>query len=127
MIVKPLKDKVLIAEGKKDTTTDSGIILDGRGLGNTTPGIVVAVGPDVKEVKEGDTVYLDWSKSSPVNVDGAQRVMISEKEIIAVIEQYGVTKPIYYAVEIITIRNSQVLVAINSKVGYNYSYVSEQI
>ena len=86
MIVKPLKEKVLIAEGKKDTTTESGIILDGRGLGNTTPGIVVAVGPDVKEVKEGDTVYLDWSKSSPVNVDGAQRVMISEKEIIAVIE-----------------------------------------
>ena len=86
MIVKPLKDKVLIAEGKKDTTTESGIILDGRGLGNTTPGIVVAVGPDVKEVKEGHTVYLDWSKSSPVNVDGAQRVMISEKEIIAVIE-----------------------------------------
>jgi chaperonin GroES len=86
MIVKPLKDKVLIAEGKKDTTTESGIILDGRGLGNTTPGIIVAVGPDVKEVKEGDTVYLDWSKSSPVNVDGAQRVMISEKEIIAVIE-----------------------------------------
>ena len=86
MIVKPLGDKLLIAEGKKDTTTDSGIILDSRGMGNTTPGIVLAIGPGVKEVKEGDTVYLDWSKSSPVNVDGAQRVMISEKEIIAVIE-----------------------------------------
>jgi co-chaperonin GroES (HSP10) len=86
MIVKPLKDKVLIAEGKKDTTTESGIILDGRGLGNTTPGIVIAVGPDVKEVKEGDTIYLDWSKASPVNVDGAQRVMISESMIIAVLE-----------------------------------------
>jgi co-chaperonin GroES (HSP10) len=87
MIVKPLQDKVLIAEGKKDTVTDSGIILDGRGLGNTTPGIVLAVGPDVKEVKEGDQVYLDWSKSKPVTVDGAQRVMIQEKEIIAVIEE----------------------------------------
>jgi co-chaperonin GroES (HSP10) len=87
MIVKPLKDKLLIAEGKKDTTTESGIILDGRGLGNTTPGIVVSIGPDVKEVKEGDTVYLDWSKSSPVNVDGVQRVMISECFIIAVLEE----------------------------------------
>ena len=87
MIVKPLKDKVLIAEGKKDTVTDSGIILDGRGLGNTTPGVVLAIGPDVKEVKDGDTVYLDWSKSSPINVDGAQRVMISESEIIAVLEK----------------------------------------
>ena len=87
MSVRPLHDKVLIAEGKKDTMTDSGIILDGRGLGNTTPGIVLAVGPDCKEVEEGDTVYLDWAKSKPVTVDGAQRVMIQEKEIIAVIEE----------------------------------------
>ena len=87
MSVRPLSDKVLIAEGKKDTTTESGIILDGRGLGNTTPGIVLAVGPDCKEVKEGDTVYLDWSKSKPVTIDGAQRVMIQEKEIIAVVEE----------------------------------------
>ena len=86
MIIKPLRDNVLIAEGKKDTVTDSGIILDGRGLGNTTPGIVVAIGPDVQEVKVGDTVYLDWSKSKPVTVNGAQRVMISECEIIAVLE-----------------------------------------
>ena len=87
MIVKPLKDKLLIAEGKKDTTTESGIILDGRGLGNTTPGIIIAVGPDVQEVKEGDTVYLDWSKSKPVTVNGTQRVIISECEIIAVLEE----------------------------------------
>ena len=87
MNIKPLKDKLLIAEGKKDTTTDSGIILDGKGLGNTTPGIVLAVGPDVLEVKEGDTVFLDWSKSKPVTVNGAQRVMISESEIIAVLEE----------------------------------------
>lgn len=87
MIVRPLKDKLLIAEGKKDTTTDSGIILDSRGMGNTTPGIVLAIGPEVEEVKVGDTVYLDWSKAKPVTVDGAQRVMISEKEIIAVLEE----------------------------------------
>jgi co-chaperonin GroES (HSP10) len=86
MLVKPLHDKVLLAEGKKDTVTGSGIILDGRGLGNTTPGIVIAIGPEVQEVKEGDTVYLDWSKSKPVTVNGAQRVMISESAIIAVLE-----------------------------------------
>ena len=87
MIIKPLKDKLLIAEGKKDTTTESGIILDSRGLGNTTPGIVLAIGPDVLEVREGDIVYLDWSKSKPVTVNDAQRVIISESEIIAVLEQ----------------------------------------
>ena len=87
MSVRPLHDKVLIAEGKKDTTTESGIILDSKGVGNTTPGIVLAIGPDVLDVEVGDTVYLDWSKSKPVTVDGAQRVMISVKDIIAVIEE----------------------------------------
>jgi co-chaperonin GroES (HSP10) len=87
MNVKPLKDRLLIAEGKKDTTSASGIILDSRGLGNTTPGRVLAIGPDVKEVSVGDTVYLDWGKSLPVTVDDAQRVMISEKDVIAVLEE----------------------------------------
>ena len=87
MIIKPLSNMVMVAEGKKDTTTTSGIILDSKGLGNTTPGVVVAVGPDCKEVSVGDHVYLDWSKSKPVTVDGKQRVMVSEKEIIAVIEE----------------------------------------
>jgi len=73
MSVTLLRDLVLIGEGTKDTTTISGIILDSKGLGNTTPGIVTEVGPDVTQVKKGDTVYLDWSKGKPVTVDGAQR------------------------------------------------------
>lgn len=88
MIVKPLNKNVLIAQVERETATDSGIILQGStGSSNTASGKVLAVGPDCKEVKEGDTVYLDWAKSKPVTVDGAQRVMIQEKEIIAVIEE----------------------------------------
>lgn len=86
MSVRPLHDKVLIGEGKKDTTTESGIILDSQGAGNTTPGIVLAIGPEVLDIKVGDTVYLEWSKSKPVTIDGVQRVMISVKDIIAVLE-----------------------------------------
>jgi co-chaperonin GroES (HSP10) len=87
MSVTLLRDLVLIGEGAKDTTTSSGIILDSKGLGNTTPGIVAEVGPDVTQVKKGDTVYLDWSKGKPVTVDGAQRVIIKEELIIAVLEE----------------------------------------
>lgn len=87
MSIRPLHDKVLIAEGKKDTATESGIILDSKGTGDATPGIVLAVGPEVVEVKVGDTVYLEWHKSKPVTIEGVQRVMISEKDIIAVVEE----------------------------------------
>ena len=87
MNIVPMKDKVLIAENKKEATTASGIVIEGaRGLGNTSTGNVLAIGPDVTDVKVGDVVYLDWSKASVVNVDGAQRVVIKQEDIIAVVE-----------------------------------------
>ena len=43
-------------------------------------------GPDVKSLVIGDKILLDWSKASIVNVDGAQRVMLSEENIVAVLE-----------------------------------------
>ena len=85
MNVTPLKDRVLIAEVKKENVTASGIVIEGR-TGETSPGKVLAIGPDVKEVKIGDTVYLDWSKSSLVKVGGDQRVVIKEEDIYGVLE-----------------------------------------
>ena len=86
MPVRPLKDKVLVAENKKETQTASGIILDDKGLGESKTGTVLAIGPDVKSLVVGDKILLDWSKASIVNVDGAQRVMLSEENIVAVLE-----------------------------------------
>ena len=87
MNVLPLKTQVLVAENKKEDTTESGIIIEGtRGTGNTAKATVLAIGPDVKEVKVGDVVILDWAKSSPVKVDEVQRAMIKEEFILAVFE-----------------------------------------
>lgn len=87
MEVKPLKKMILIAEQKREQKTDSGIILEGtRGTGDMAKGIVLAVGPEVTEVKVGDVVLPEWGKSSPVTIDGIQRAMIKEEFIIAVFE-----------------------------------------
>lgn len=88
MNIKPLKKRVLVAESKKENKTDSGIILEGtRGTGNTATGIVMEIGPDVTMVAVGDEIYLDWSKTSIVKVGDAQRVIIDEDNIIAVVEK----------------------------------------
>jgi len=88
MAFKPLRDMVLIGEIKKSTTTESGIIIEGtRGTGDSSPGLVVAVGPDVKEVKVGEKVYLVWNKGTPVTENGVQRVVIKEEDILAVLEE----------------------------------------
>ena len=84
--LQPLKDQVLVAENKRKTTTASGIILEG-GTGESRSGTVIAVGPKVEDVKVGDVIYLLWNKSQVVVVDGAQRVLIKEEDIVAVVKE----------------------------------------
>lgn len=87
MNIVPLNDRVLVAENKRENKTESGIILEGtRGVGETSKATVLAIGPDVKEVKVGDVVLIDWVKASPVKVGDVQRAMIKEEFIIAVFE-----------------------------------------
>jgi chaperonin GroES len=87
MNVLPMKDKVLVAENKRENTTSSGIVIEGAsGLGESKTGTVLAIGPDVKDVKVGDTIYLEWNKAQVVTIDGSQRVIIKEENIVAVVD-----------------------------------------
>ena len=87
MIVNPLKKNVLVAERNRENTTASGIVVQGtEGLGESKSAKVLAVGPEVTEVKVGDTVYLMWNKAKLVKVDGAQRAIVAEEDIVAVLE-----------------------------------------
>lgn len=87
MSVRPLGKKVLIAEIKRESTTASGIIIEGRDAGGESrSGKVLAIGPEVESVKVDDKVLLEWNKAAVVTVDGAQRVMILEEHIVAVLE-----------------------------------------
>lgn len=84
----PLKDKVLVAENKSETKSEAGIILDGvNSVRDSKQGTVLAIGKDVTEVKVGDKVYLEWNKAQVVKVDDAQRVIIKEEFIVAVLDQ----------------------------------------
>ena len=87
MNVQPLHDKVLVAENSRENTTESGIVIQGAaGMGESKSGTVLAIGPDVTEVKVGDVVYLMWSKAAVVKVGDAQRVIIKQEDIVAVLE-----------------------------------------
>ena len=85
--VRPLKNKVLVAENKREAQTASGIIIEGRDAhGESKTGTVLAIGPEVTAVQVGDKVLLEWNKAQVVTVDGAQRVMLLEENIVAVLE-----------------------------------------
>jgi co-chaperonin GroES (HSP10) len=86
MIINPLKNFVLVTERENENTTNSGIVLTST-KGETTAAVIMAVGPDVREVKVGDVVYLEWGKGSPIKVDGQMMAMIQEQYISAVVEE----------------------------------------
>ncbi len=87
MNVVPLKDKVLVAENKRENTTASGIVIESaQGLGESKTGTVLAIGPLVTEVKVGDKIMLEWAKAAVVTIDGNQRVIIKQEDIVAVLD-----------------------------------------
>lgn len=87
MTVIPRNDFVLVAQNKSDTKSESGLILDSAtSVMDSKTATVLAVGPNVTLVKEGDVIFLQWNKGQVVSVNGAQRVMIKEEFIVAVQE-----------------------------------------
>jgi co-chaperonin GroES (HSP10) len=83
MILRPLKDKIVILQIEKETVTSSGIVLTSVDREAQTEGRVVAIGPDVSEVKPDDRVIVDWSKSARAG----KHWIIREQDVVAVLEE----------------------------------------
>ena len=86
MAIIPLNSKVLLAENKSEQKTSSGIIIEGASTADTKTGTVLAIGPDVKVVKVGDVIYLDWAKCSVVKQGDKYRAIVDEEFITAIVE-----------------------------------------
>lgn len=88
--MKMLQGNVLVTEVEKEATTAGGIILTDPGKLDkaTQPGLVLAISPEVQEVgtvQPGDQVYLTWTESQPVTVDGKKAAIIHYKHIKAIL------------------------------------------
>lgn len=83
MIFEPLGKRVYIAEVKTEKKTASGIILEGaNSIRETKFAEVLAIGYDVKKVRVGQRIVLDWSKCFPVKVGDIERAVIDEEHIL---------------------------------------------
>lgn len=82
----PLGTKILAAEIKKERKSEGGLILEGAtSLKEASSAKILAVGPDVKTLKVGDEVYIDWSKTKLVVIEGAQRVILDQEDVHALV------------------------------------------
>ena len=90
MTIKPLADRVLVKNEELQEKTASGIFIPQTAQEKTQIGNVVAVGEGTDEVKitvnVGDKVQHDKYSGSAVKVDGVEYLILSMKDILAVIE-----------------------------------------
>ena len=86
--MKMLGNNVLVTEVQKEATTAGGIILTESIDNGSKPGLVLAVGGGaLGTVMSGNRVFLDWSKSLPVNVEGKAAVIVDVEHIKAIINE----------------------------------------
>ena len=94
MNIKPLADRVVTKMAEAEETTQSGIIRAGSAKEKPQFAEVIAVGPggtvDGKEVKMelkvGDKVIMSKYAGTEVKLDGEEYVIISQKDVLAVVE-----------------------------------------
>ena len=84
--MKVLHHNVLVTNAEVEEKTSGGIILSGDISTGNKPAIVIAVGDDVPDIKPKNKVYLDWSKSMPVEIDGLKCAVVDEFEIKLIVE-----------------------------------------
>lgn len=85
--MKVLHDNVLVTESKQENTTASGLIIQGSMTTGHKPAKVIACGDDVGiELPAGTTVYLDWSKAMPVELDGIKCAVVKVEDIKLIVE-----------------------------------------
>jgi len=96
MKIRPLADKVLVERLKADTKTAGGIVLPDSAKEKPQRGKVVSVGKgkalddgtlQKMQVKKGDTVLFTSYAGTEVKIDGKEYLIMSESDIMAVIEK----------------------------------------
>ncbi|HMJ12995.1 MAG TPA: co-chaperone GroES [Polyangiaceae bacterium] len=95
MQVRPLQDRVLIKREKEEQTSAGGIIIPDSAKEKPIRGEIVAIGngkiqedgttrkPDVRV---GDRVLFGKYQGTEVQIDGEERLIIREDDILGVIE-----------------------------------------
>ena len=95
MKIRPLHDRIIVERLESETTTAGGLIIPDTAKEKPIQGKVIAVGAGKRDdngkvhalnLKEGDRVLFSKYGGTEVQIDGNERLIMREDEILAVIE-----------------------------------------
>ncbi|WP_428024769.1 co-chaperone GroES [Arcobacter sp.] len=84
MNFKPLGKRVLVERTEVEEKTASGIILVDSAKEKPNTAIVKAVGSEVTELKEGDTIVFEQYRGTEFTLDGQDYLVLDIENIIGV-------------------------------------------
>lgn len=85
-MLSPIKKNVILELIEKEKTTASGLILTKADPHEANRGLVIAVGPEVEDVKVGDEVLPNWNQGRNLKYDGKDIWVVQEEHIVLVFE-----------------------------------------
>ena len=95
MAVKPLGDKILVKRLDAEEVTKGGIVLPDSAKEKPKEGRVIEVGPGkvlddgsrgALQIKKGDRVLFTSYAGTEIKVDGEEYLVMSEEDVLAVVE-----------------------------------------
>ena len=86
MNIKPLKERVLVERKPQEEKTAGGIYIPDTAKEKMQEGTIVAVGPEVKDLKAGDKVLFENYSGTEIERDGKEYLILNLKDVLAVMD-----------------------------------------
>lgn len=83
--IRPLGDRVVATRLTAPTKTASGLYLPDTAKEKPVMATVVAVGPEVKDVKTGEKIIYKEYSTTELKVDGDDFLVVREEDILGVV------------------------------------------
>jgi len=96
MSIRPLQDRVIVSRVKEEGMTKGGIVIPDTAKEKPVEGKIIAVGNgkvlengSVRklDVKAGDTILFGKYAGTEVKIDGEERLILREDDILGVVEK----------------------------------------
>ena len=96
MNIRPLQDRIIVVRIDEETMTKGGIVIPDTAKEKPSEGKVIAVGNGkvlesgavrTLDVKEGDAVIFGKYAGTEIKIDGQDRLILREDDILGVIEK----------------------------------------
>ena len=85
-MLKPIRNNLLVELIQKEKITKSGIVLSVADRDEVNRGVILAVGPEVLDLKVGDNILPNWNAGRQTKYENQDLWIINEDVVVVVFE-----------------------------------------